>query len=379
MRDPIKTRDHVLAARVAERFAAGSRPLKPEKLQALLLKLRKGAGTSLKIKDLVPVFDYLGGWKFEETRILLPEGDSATDTMAYTHPHPGNVQTTWEQAKNNEVRQLPDPERLKLHQTIYQDVSDLETLPSGQKRFTYRAWQVSPGTRVNPPAGKSLELTMGINALLEAYATNLWGVEEGSSARKKFSDWLNKETPFLRQINEKLGMESLEAEKERKHNEKHRTTENMGTCPCCFGHFKLTPRARHGRDKSVPGMVLHGYKRPGTGYVQGNCFGQDWPPFELSSEGTEAFIVRLELTVKNLEETVDRLKSGRVTSLLDERSKKTIEPGDPHWDRILKHQIETTEAQIHSVEVPLKVCKKHLTQWKPQELPWVGDALKSPI
>jgi len=48
--------------------------------------------------------------------------------------------------------------------------------------------------------------------------------------------------------------------------------ENTGTCPCCFGSYKLKPGRRELR------MTLHGYRRPGCGYVVGNCPGINFAP-----------------------------------------------------------------------------------------------------
>lgn len=55
------------------------------------------------------------------------------------------------------------------------------------------------------------------------------------------------------------------------------TTRYLGTCAACGGEFKV----RDGR------LVHHGYKRPGIGYIVGDCMGVDYPPHELSPELAE--------------------------------------------------------------------------------------------
>jgi hypothetical protein len=61
-----------------------------------------------------------------------------------------------------------------------------------------------------------------------------------------------------------------------------RTRENTGTCPVCFRNIKLTDDQK---------MVHHGYERPGHGYIVGDCFTvKTYLPYELSAEGTKAFI-----------------------------------------------------------------------------------------
>jgi len=52
-----------------------------------------------------------------------------------------------------------------------------------------------------------------------------------------------------------------------------------GTCQCCFRTQKVVRGA----------MTLHGYKRPGTGYIIGNCRGTGYVPYEVSCEQTKVF------------------------------------------------------------------------------------------
>lgn len=56
---------------------------------------------------------------------------------------------------------------------------------------------------------------------------------------------------------------------------------NAGICPCCFRVQKLDDNG---------GLVLHGYQRPGDGYVHGSCYGVGRKPLEVSAEGTEAYL-----------------------------------------------------------------------------------------
>ncbi len=59
-----------------------------------------------------------------------------------------------------------------------------------------------------------------------------------------------------------------------------------GTCQACFGTFatKLILGSAEGEK-----MVLHGYKRPGLGYVLGKCWGVGKKPYELDVEVTKAW------------------------------------------------------------------------------------------
>jgi len=61
-------------------------------------------------------------------------------------------------------------------------------------------------------------------------------------------------------------------------------TRHIGRCPVCEGDFRLHKLT----------MVHHGYKRPGYGEIVGDCFGVGYPPYELSTEGTEHYLAAVE-------------------------------------------------------------------------------------
>lgn len=64
-------------------------------------------------------------------------------------------------------------------------------------------------------------------------------------------------------------------------------TRKLGTCPICF-NTQVVKGA-----KGKESMVLHGYTRPGYGYIEGNCPGYHKVAFERSPEATKDFIVSL--------------------------------------------------------------------------------------
>lgn len=157
-----------------------------------------------------------------------------------------------------------------------------------------------------------------------------------------------------------------------------------GTCPACFGGFKLRSR----RDAEHPLLVLHGYERPGLGYVNGRCFGVDYPPFELSPEGSKAWLKELVSTLKGLVETQASLKK----TLREPTSKrKQIEffsqkgdhslhherftPDHPDWDKAVKRyrakaedDLAATVRSSTEVKAEIKDLKRRIATWKPREL-----------
>lgn len=336
--------------------------MKPEKLQALLLKLRKGADGAIRMPELLQVLDNLGGFQVNEVLVLQSENTygNPNEPQRFFDTHPGAAKTVWERAKAGEVRTLPGPGQLKEYETYYLNVSELVPHNNGWL-FTAIAWRAVPGTKVTAPNHAVFEIAKAGESFLRDYPQN-----------NKFLKWLKGDAKYLDIINDRLGLESFEVERE-KARTPPRTRGNTGTCPACSGNFKLTPRTKHGKDKTMPGMILHGYKRPGTGYVHGNCFGQDWPPFELSKEGTVAFIDELEEMRITIVAKVDRLERGDVDFLEDPYQQNRLlkkNEADPRaWERALKSAVEKNKTSLSMIDMELQRLHRMADAWKPEPLP----------
>jgi hypothetical protein len=74
--------------------------------------------------------------------------------------------------------------------------------------------------------------------------------------------------------------------------------DRIGTCPRCWGQFKVRDDNQDGRWS----LVLHGYERPGHGHVVGRCAGTDQQPLEHSPDGLKPAIADLR---KELAETAE--------------------------------------------------------------------------
>lgn len=372
-----------VAAKVTERIGkmAAKRPMKPEKLRELMLKLRKGAGTSLKLGQLMPVFEALGGWSFDLMLYWKPEIDFRPENRSYfSHPMRSVVEAEWQKMKDREVTSLPKSiSDSDLHQKVYMDVEEISEGSNGFS-FHYKAWRATKGVRIVAPGGATFEVGRTPDEFEDEYATNM-----RSLTGEKFSDWL-KTTTYFKQLNEFLGTDPIEHEKEQKRLEQQRKyrADKNATCPVCFGMFKLTAKTKHGKDKTMPGMVLHGYKRPGTGWIEGNCFGQDWPPFELSPEGTKAWLVHMERFEKNTREYWDRLKSGEVTELHGDDAKvkdgkfipptKYVKSEMParEWERVFSYALRDAETKFRQVEFECNRLRKAIANWKLEPLEWLA-------
>ncbi len=80
--------------------------------------------------------------------------------------------------------------------------------------------------------------------------------------------------------------------------------EARGQCQACFREFAVKPVAKSSKYiniESIPrgkiGLVLHGFERPGCGYLKGMCWGAGHPPYELSCEVTKAWCKSLKKVV----------------------------------------------------------------------------------
>ncbi len=369
-----------LALKIAARFAA-KRPMKPEKLKELMLKLRKGAGSGLKMGVVMPVFEALGGWSFDDIVCLKPEIDFRDNNRGYfTHPQRKVVEDEYHEAKKRQVARLPPTEALSasdLNQKFYLDVEDIIEGSNGQAYFYFKAWRGAKGVKMTAPNGATFEVGLAPEQLENEYPSLVRDLK-----KETFLEWLKRDTPFYKQLNDALGLDSVEYVKEQKRLDQQRQHRESGraTCPACFGMFKLVPKTKKGKDKTMPGMVLHGYERPGTGWIEGNCFGQDWPPFELSPEGTQAWLVHMEKFEKDHRKHFEYLRSGNVPELSAGDSKikdgkfvpstifRKSEMNPQEWDKMFQKALRDAEDNLRRIESECDRLRKTIAAWKPEPL-----------
>jgi hypothetical protein len=162
-------------------------------------------------------------------------------------------------------------------------------------------------------------------------------------------------------------------------------TRKLGTCPICEGRFKLHP------GKGGPGhetLVHHGYKRPGWGYIVGDCFAVGWRPYELSSEVCIAYLKKLavyrEAHMKALQELESRpltlgevIGRGRdaVTYTYRRDSNERIEVryhGAPlekdAYERVRKSRIAHEKSQIKMIDLDSERMRRLVAAWTPKPL-----------
>jgi hypothetical protein len=183
--------------------------------------------------------------------------------------------------------------------------------------------------------------------------------------------WLKKDTSYIAQINELLGMEEhVPAEQ--------RTRENTGTCAVCFRNIKLVQK---GKDKL---MALHGYNRPGHGTIVGRCWGGEYPPYELSCEATKHILKHVEGRLLTEEAYLKSLSSPKLTEFNERKWSMGGEPriitkaeadkiSEGQWQYRLDEHIKTTEREVAHTKAERNIFKWLVEKWVVRELPHEGD------
>lgn len=186
--------------------------------------------------------------------------------------------------------------------------------------------------------------------------------------------------PFLRPAVEAvcfyLGLPTVEREEaDRKmYGVKHDLT-NAGTCPACFSIQKLNK----GR------LVLHGYTRPGDGFVYRECFGVGHLPLEVSSEGTEAFVEVLARALVNAQEALALFEAKPPTEMvvtvycyaLRRNVPETITSSDYRFLREMENMRRRLTAAVPAAAKLLMAYGNVVKNWKPDIDPAARKATRA--
>jgi len=354
---------------IVDRYLSRKAAISEDKLKEIMLKIRKGATSSLTWKQLQEVLAVLDpGWKFEKFVGLVKAYYDDLERASTISLHPqqlAELEARHNKIKNFAVTSLPSTPR---HGQVYiLDLTPIETVKNYANQeyylFSFKPWVGNEGWRIVTPDGKTHEALPSRHDVFRgpsnAVGRDSYWFESWKAGHLSLSDtvrWLKEETDWLDQINKKLNMEAFQPSA-------IRTRESTGSCPVCFQNIKARPH-----------IVFHGYKRPGGGTTFGSCFGVDFLPFEISVEGTKKYLEKVitpqyETSTKLLQ----RLKSRAVKSLTVQRGKKEITPADPEWERTLASVIDNTEREIKMLKRTLEDYKNLVQHWKERPLPKEGE------
>ncbi len=146
-----------------------------------------------------------------------------------------------------------------------------------------------------------------------------------------------------------------------------KAAEFQGTCAVCQGTFKV----RDGK------MVLHGYQRPGDGYIAGRCWGEGAVPWELSPEAAASFLhAILRPNLARLDASLAQYVGGVVVSLTRPKSQSyaerrrgdapvmlTFTPESPEWAREFERAKSAVESEHRYYARMVKDFEARIAAW----------------
>jgi hypothetical protein len=345
------------------------KPLDEAKLAALLPKLRKGGGMA-STGALVPVLEALG-WTVEPVLMIVPTDDAGDFSIVKDAIVRGRRvehsrdRTFLEQRRRDLIESSSDPSTLRLGEGTSFDFSEVEcwTREGGGEscELSYQDVIAVAGLRFTDTRGRSYEAAP--SSTDRRYNQTVLSRRVGLPAKE--SSWLD-------DINQRLGTEAHVAGAVR-------TREGTATCWRCWRNIKLTD------DRT---MVHHGYQRPGSGEIFGDCAGVFFPPYELSVEPgrmaatdaerkLEAAVTRLERFEAGPREI---LKAGyrSVTALRpDPAAKEWSERQDGNvrwlgagrWAEAVRSEIAELTRAVATARANLEFYLHAVRTWKERPLP----------
>jgi len=135
---------------------------------------------------------------------------------------------------------------------------------------------------------------------------------------------------------------------------------HLGYCQICEGEFKLAGGL----------MVHHGYKRPGWGYIVGDCMGVSQLPYEKSAEVCKVYLARVSEHRADKQEFLRRLEADEVTELYKTHWKgkpelvKKSEAKDYEWKLLVRSRVRETEYEIRGLGYEVDRMEKRIAAWK---------------
>ncbi len=349
-------------------------------IEVMLQKIRKKSFGFLNQKKLKMVLEVLG-WKLEPAVILShPRFVSSSNTVTsgffnddalvramapvdgvnisnnqyYVLAHSTDSDKKpieeWQKTLKKLEAPLPkDPKNKHFYITNVTDVHQHKEYPE-TNQVLFDMYYAGKGFLVTTKGGKTYE----------------WGAYQpgGKPDINEFVRWAMK-NGILEDTNEVLGTEDYESERK---NKKKRTEENVGTCGACFGQFKYK-----GANKN---LVMHGFSRPGHGYLEGKCFGVNYQPYEISVDCTTDFVENLEDIKERTEKELQAWKDGKFKLIkvrdtrarIGKRETIDITPEDDRWESALKDVIREIESKIKYIGKDIETYSKLRDDWELKEL-----------
>lgn len=330
------------------------KPPTREKLTEMFEKIRKGATASLSLPQILASFVALG-WEIEPITTWVP--------LHYPYQGKWHLNSAWSknpaeesdlielQAKMKKSQASVLPDEVKIGERIIMDVEPVKDGSHGIKYFNWKEWVGSDAIRITNTRGKSFDLDRDHHTIDRPLEYCLY----------RYSEILYNKSGWKEDASAALGKEVHVPAAAR-------TRENTGTCPACWGNYKLND----GR------LVLHGYQRPGWGHVVGSCDAEKYPPAETSDSGFKMWLGKLETTLKLEEKTMHNIKEGLVTQIQVGRKGGWVKKDEPMFAMHLDNLTRATEDSIKTYKSEVQLYHKLIAAWKVRPFPKEGELQRGP-
>lgn len=348
----METKKNKPAAQIVS--AVLKKPPTPEKLTEMFEKIRKGATASLSLPQILASLVAMG-WEIEPITTWVPlhypyQGKWHLNSAHSSKPSelPALIELN-SKMKRDQVSEVPD--EVTIGERVIMDVGDIQKGSYDYHYFYWKEWVGSDAIRITNPRGKSFDLDRDWNTIDRPLEYCLY----------RYSEILYNKSGWKEDASAALGKEVHVPAAAR-------TRENTGTCPACWGNYKLND----GR------LVLHGYQRPGWGHVVGSCDAEKYPPAETSDSGFKMWLGKLEATLKSEEATMRKIEEGLVTQIQVGRKGGWVKKGEPMFAMHLDNLTRTTEDSIKTYKSEVQLYHKLIAAWKVRPFPKEGELQRVP-
>jgi len=149
-------------------------------------------------------------------------------------------------------------------------------------------------------------------------------------------------------------------------------TRYLGTCGCCEREIKVRAGV----------LVHHGYRRPGDGSIEGDCYGARCVPHELSPEVARDYRDVVVWRRENEQKELQRAMTGQVTQLTDQkwnnaaRQYELVEltPADGYnWRQALERYKNRLSSRVRNADAEVARMDRLLKDWAPKPLRMVEE------
>ena len=326
-------------------------------IEATLHKLRRRATAMLKTQQVIAALAELG-WQAEKTAFVKLIGGETTDVREYDEER---ARRKHDYLSDLVVGAVPGTGAAKANRDYVLNLSEIKRRTHKRDRaggggknysweFTYEGYRKVNGHRLTAPDGLSFDI-YGSTATLG----------KGSRGTGALLRWAFENTDLEEQICRKLSLPKHVPVWERPREPVG--DQLLGFCAIC-GSEQVTHDGR---------MVLHGYRRPGYGWIEGRCFGVGHLAYNLSHEACDAYLPVMAAERSHTAEYLTRLEADKVDSLNEIGRRYGEEPrvlqrADPGFEKLRLYWIDQQKRLIAATNRERGEMRRKIANWQPKPL-----------